>query len=239
MKKTHLGLILLAIGIALPIRGGTATFLSTQLNPIEEAEKVRKVILKDFQGQVDFIPSESGTFLTRLKAEFQAKKSSISVIGALHGDLLSLSQEGSLAPLDAVIKGLGDRQFISSLVTLGKLGQKEQYYIPWMQATYIMAANKKALQYLPKGSDVNTLTYAQLLQWGKNITKATGERKLGFPAGDKGLIHRFLQGYLYPSFTGGLVRTFKNRDAARMWSQFKEIWKYANPRSTSSSIYQL
>ena len=27
-------------------------------------------------------------------------------------------------------------------------------YVPWMQATYIMAANKKALQYLPKGANL-------------------------------------------------------------------------------------
>ena len=47
-------------------------------------------------------------------------------------------------------------------MTLGKLGTAQQLYIPWMQATYIMAANKKALPYLPAGADINALTYEQL-----------------------------------------------------------------------------
>ena len=68
-------------------------------------------------------------------------------------------------------------------MTLGKLGTDKQYYIPWMQATYVMAVNKKALQYLPAGANVDALTYAQLAEWGKNITNATKEKKIGFPAG--------------------------------------------------------
>ena len=67
-----------------------------------------------------------------------------------------------------------------------------------MQATYVMVANKQALPYLPAGADVNALTYAQLQQWGKNIADKTGQRRLGFPAGPKGLLPRFFQGYLYP-----------------------------------------
>ena len=41
---------------------------------------------------------------------------------------------------------------------LGRLGTNKQLYIPWMQATYIMVANKQALQYLPKGANINALT---------------------------------------------------------------------------------
>ena len=90
-----------------------------------------------------------------------------------------------------------------------------------MQATYIMVVNKKALQYLPQGANVNALTYEQLAEWGKNITAATGEKKLGFPAGPTGLMHRLTQGYLYPSYTGGLVTTYRSDDAVKMWTDFK------------------
>ncbi len=47
------------------------------------------------------------------------------------------------------------------------------------------------------------------------MRKATGERKLGFPAGPTGLMARFFQGYLYPSYTGGVVSTFKSGEASR------------------------
>ena len=67
-----------------------------------------------------------------------------------------------------------------------------------MQATYVMAANKQALEYLPEGADLNALTYDQLIAWVKTMAEATGSPKFGFPAGPKGLMHRFFQGYLCP-----------------------------------------
>ena len=84
---------------------------------------------------------------------------------------------------------------------LGKLGTGEQKYLPWMQATYLMAANKKALEFLPQGADINKITYDQLIEWSKKMAEATGSPKFGFPAGPKGLKHRFFQGFLYPSYT--------------------------------------
>src|SRR5262249_40259736 len=72
----------------------------------------------------------------------------------------------------------------------------------------------------------------------QNLEKATGERKLGFPAGPRGLMHRFFQGYLYPSYTGGVVRTFKSAEAERMWTEFRELWRLVNPRSSSYAFMQ-
>lgn len=212
-------------------------FLSTQLRPIEEAQKVRDVILKDFPEAVEFIPEETGPFLNRIRAEAEAGKVTVGVLGGLHGDFPPVLSY--LDPLDDVFAKLdADRDFVPAFVQLGKLGTGNQMYVPWMQATYIMAANREALQYLPEGADLNSLTYGQLAAWGEAIREATGERKLGFPAGPKGLMHRFLQGYLYPSFTGGVVRTFRSEDAKAMWAAFREIWKSVNPRSTSYDFMQ-
>jgi multiple sugar transport system substrate-binding protein len=94
-----------------------------------------------------------------------------------------------------------------------------------------MAANKDALQYLPEGADINKLTYEQLTQWAANAQQGTGQRVLGFPMGPNGLYHRFWQGYLYPSYTGTEVSGFKSADAVKMWTDFKELWKYVSPSS--------
>jgi multiple sugar transport system substrate-binding protein len=107
-----------------------------------------------------------------------------------------------------------------------------------MQATYILVANKKALQYLPAGASIDSLTYQQLADWGKNITAATKEKKIGFPAGPSGLMHRLTQGYLYPSYTGGLVTTYRSDDAVKMWTDFKAIWEYTNPQSVTYNNMQ-
>jgi len=212
-------------------------FYSTQLRPIEEATKVREVLLKGLPGKTTYVVDEPPAFAVRLKAETQAGKRTASVVGALHGELQP-HVPADLEPVDDVAAKLTDRGIPASLMDLGKLGTNQQQYIPWMQATYVMVANKQALQYLPPDADVNSLTYAQLQQWGKNIVDKTGQRRLGFPAGPTGLLPRFFQGYFYPSFTGGVVTTFKSADAEAGWNALKDLWAVSNPNSTNYNFMQ-
>ncbi|WP_422368353.1 ABC transporter substrate-binding protein [Pelagibius sp.] len=213
-------------------------FLSTQARPIEEAEAMRNTVLGAFDGEVDYIPQEDGPFLNRILAEAEAGDVSIGLVGALHGNFPVLAGADALAPVDDIMSSLGDRKLIGTFVELGKLGTDKQHYVPWMQASYVMAANREALQYLPEGADVMALTYDQLAAWSANIQAATGERKLGFPAGRKGLMHRFFQGYLYPSFTDSVVTEYRGEKASAMWASFRDLWKTVNPRSTSYDFMQ-
>jgi multiple sugar transport system substrate-binding protein len=208
---------------------GELIWLSTQLRPVEEGEKLRNVILKDFKGKVEYLPEDAGPFADRLLAESRANNVTISVVGGLHGDFPTFIEADALEDLSNIPQAFMD---------LGKMGSDKQYYIPWMQATYIMAANKQALQYLPQGADINKLTYDQFKEWAANIQQQTGERKLGFPGGPNGLIHRIFQGYLYPAFTGRNVTEYRSADAVQMWTYFKDLWQYANPQSASYEFMQ-
>ncbi len=213
---------------------GSLTMLSTQFSPIDQAEKFRKTILANFKGKVDFLPQDYGPYNDRVRAETQANKVTVSILGGLHGDLVPFANDGLLQDLTPLLTKLGDRGFPKSFLDLAKVGTPDKtFYIPWMQATYIMAANKKALQYLPQGAKPETLTYAQLKDWGAAMQKGSGQRRIGFPAGPTGLIHRFFQGYLYPSYTGTTAVGFKSPEAVQMWGDFKEIWQYTNPGSTN------
>ena len=218
---------------------GSLVMLSTQFTPVEEAEKMRKTILEGFKGKVEYLPEQTGPFNDRIRAETRAGRSSVSLIGGLHGDFAPFAKEGLLEDVSALLGKLSDRGFPQQFVELGKLGTSTQYYVPWMQATYIMAANKKALQYLPQGANQDRLTYAQLREWGANIQRGTNQRRLGFPAGPMGLIHRFFQGYLYPSYTrsSGVVE-FRSPEAVQMWTEFKETYALANPQSTNYDFMQ-
>jgi multiple sugar transport system substrate-binding protein len=234
---------LLAVGIAGGLAGGAAraddlVFMSTQLRPVEEAQKVRDVILKDFAGHVNFVVDQPQQLLVRFRAEQQGGSHTISLVGALHGELEPLASGNFLMPVDDLAAQLSGRGILPKLMTLGRFGGEHQMYIPWMQASYIMVANKQALPFLPAGADINKLTYDQLAAWGKAIQDKTGKRLLGFPAGPQGLMHRFFEGYLYPSFTGGVVTTFRSPDAVSMWTQFRGLWKYVNPNSTSYGFMQ-
>ena len=92
-----------------------------------------------------------------------------------------------------------------------------------MQASYIMVANKAALPYLPRGADINALSYDQLAAWAGTVEQKTGKPLLGFPAGPQGLMHRFFEGFLYPSFTGGVVVPFRSEAAEAMWTPVRVV----------------
>lgn len=222
----------LAILVSASVAQADVLFWSTQAKPVEEAQAMREQVLSGFDG-ADYQPNDGGPWLTRLQAELQAGSGSIGVLGALHGDYAAMD------PADLVdLSDLGVASGSDTFNTLAMLGTDSMQYIPWMQASYIMAASKEALPYLPEGADIDTLTYDELIQWSANVHEAVGEPKFGFPAGPKGLKHRFFQGYLYPSFTDGVVRTFASDDAVVAWETFRELWAHTNPASTNFSFMQ-
>lgn len=215
---------------------GPVTFFSTQLAPVEESEKVRNTILAGFPGEVDFVGADNyGAWVDRITAEAEAGEGTIDLLGGLHGDFVSLGTE-RLTDVSDLMSELSDRGFSEDYVELANLGTDTPYYIPWMQATYIVVANKQALEHLPDGADVEALTYEQYAEWAANIFDATGQAKVGFPAGEDGLLPRFFQGYLLPAFTGGVVTTFGESDAA--WEWMRGIWEHTHPQSVGFGFMQ-
>jgi multiple sugar transport system substrate-binding protein len=225
-------------GAAATDQGSGFVFASTQFTPTTEQEAMRTKILAGYKGApVDFITDAEGVILDRITAEAKAGGAGkVGLIGLENGQFGSLIS--GLQDLGSTMDKYKDKGIPADFVGLGKLGTTTQYYVPWMQATYFLAVNKKALPYLPSGADVNALTYDQLITWGKNITDKTGKRMIGLPAGNNSLLHRLLQGYFYPSYTGGLVTTYKSADAETMWGAIKELWKYTNPQSTTYAFMQ-
>ena len=213
-------------------------FLSTQMTPVEEAAVMRRSILKGFPGEVDFQPNDNRLAYHQTVVNKPDAPTKPGILGGLHGDFVSLVESGTLADISDVLEGLKGRGFIKKFIELGRMDTSLQQFIPWMQATYIMTANRKALTYLPKGADINALTYEQLIVWGARMKKATGEQKIGFPIGRSGLIHRFVQGYLYPSYTGGTVGGFRSPEAIVMWDMMRRLWKQVTPRSLTFSHMQ-
>lgn len=208
-------------------------FQSTQFNVVEESEKFRTV-LEGFEGSAEFVVIEEGPLFDILRAESDAGEGSTDLIGSLHGTFPILVNEDIMFDLtDLVAEIEAETNIADAFVELGKMGTTDyQYYVPWMQATYVMAANVEALEYLPEGADVNALTWEQLAEWGVNMADATGENKLGFPVA--GLFHRFLEGYIYPSYTGGMVSQFRSEAAVSMFEFVRDgLWPYVNAESVN------
>ncbi len=227
------GLILTlgSVGIYTQAQGQKIVWVSTQLVPIQEAEFVRNEILKPFTEEtgieVEFIGAEYGELFTRLEGEARAGQGSTDLVGGLQGDFVGIAQ--FMDDISDVLAGLTGRTFAEGDVALGNINDV-QVFVPWMRATYLMMANKKALDYLPEGADVNALTYEQLVAWGQALQEATGEPKLGIPAGPRSLLHRFVHGYAYPSFTGSTVKKFMSDEAVAMWEFLRDqLWPQVHP----------
>ena len=220
--------------------GKSFVFASTQFSPVTEQEAMRKKILAGWNGaSVEFITDQEPVIIDRITVESKAGGTGqIGIVGLENGQFGSLVAANYLSDVSAAVTRNADKKINGDMLTLGKFGGSTQLYVPWMQATYFLAANKKALQYLPTGADVNALTYDQLIAWAKNIFDKTGQKRFGWPVGTNGLIHRLLQGYWYPSFTGGLVTSYKSAEAVAMWGKIKELWQYSNPQSTTYAFLQ-
>jgi len=217
--------------------GGGMIFLSTQFRPADEAGRFRGLLAKTAPG-VSYVTIEESPFATQVRGQVSAGSHRIGLLGGLHGDLAPLDG-GQLEDLTGLLGDLGDRGWPADYLQLAKAGTGRTWYIPWATASYVLAAHTDALQHLPPGADAETLTYDQFLDWAIAARRANGNRPmLGLPAGPKGLLHRFTQGYLLPSFTGGQITTFRSAEAVTAWQYFRDLWANCAPASTTYDFMQ-
>src|SRR6266508_13926 len=188
---------------------GDVSFFSTQFNIVEEGAKFRAILADG--GNYDFTGSEEGPLIDLVLAGAETGQGQVDLVGALHGTFPSLT-DAMMNMTDVVDNLSADREFNQTYLETGLLGTEDYlYYVPWMQATYIMAANKQALEFLPAGADVNALTWDQLAEWCQALLDENRGQKRAVP--HAGLFHRFLEGFLWPSYSGGMVTKFKSQEA--------------------------
>jgi multiple sugar transport system substrate-binding protein len=211
---------------------GSVTFLSTQFEPVEERGRFEQILADRVTDvEVAFNSVDAGVFATQVQSQVDADRVEISLAGGLHGDLIPHADR--LVDLDDLAGTVAERGIAPDLTELGRLGGGTAKYIPWMQASYVFAIHNQALEWLPSGADPESLTYDQLLDWMVAGRQGNGDPIFGFPAGPEGLAHRFFQGYLLPSFTGGQITTFRSPEAVQAWEYMAELWANTAPASTN------
>lgn len=224
-----------------PPKAVKLVWVSTQLAPAPEQAFVRE-LLKDFTREtgieVEFVPLGYAEMASKIEAEVTTGRVVTNLIGALSTEIEFFAARGRVEDLGR-FGVLGKRTFFES-VEKASYYKGVKVYVPWIIGTYVMVINNKAFNYLPPGltkEDVvkgsEKWTYDALLEWAKRITDATGKKLVGFPVAPGGLFHRFLHGYLYPSYTGYQAKEFNSLDAVRAWEYLKELWRYVNPASTT------
>jgi len=210
---------------------GTVTFLSTQFEPVEERARFEQILADHVPTPVAFNPVDAGVFATQIQSQVDSGRVEIGLVGGLHGDLVPHADR--FTDLGELAGTAEQRGVATDLVDLGRLGGETVRYVPWMQATYVLAVHRQALEWLPSGVDPQQLTYDDLLDWMGAAPPAHRAPPFGLPAGPEGLYHRFLQGYLLPSFTGGQITTFRSPEAVTAWEYLADLWANTAPASTN------
>jgi len=212
------------------------------MEPAAEQKFAKGVLLKGFTDETgieaEFItmPTYHDMFI-RVSAEVEAKKVTISLVCDLHSGLDLMNAKGLYDDLAGI--ALPNRTFIKSLEDYSVMAGRK-VYVPLMQATYVMIVNKKAFEYLPAGLTAEDVTgasgkwsYDALLSWSKNLNEAFKGPKLGFPMGPGGLWHRFLHGYIYPSYTGYQAAKFDSMYALALWKYLGDLLPFVHPASST------
>ncbi|MGJ8455696.1 ABC transporter substrate-binding protein [Pseudothermotoga sp. U03pept] len=232
--------VVLALVLSVVFVLAKVNFGSTQMTPAAEREFMIR-LLGDFAKtsgvEIEFLNFEYTDLLSRVEAEQKAGRIVLNLIADLQSGLYTMGSKGLLTDLSQV--KLEGKTFVSTFERYTYAGNQKVFF-PWLQATFAMAINKKAFDYLPKGltkDDVMNATekwtYDNLLEWAKNMQEKTKRPQLGFPLGPKGLWHRFLHGHIYPSYTGAQAVKFDSVKAIEMWNYLRELFKYVHPAATT------
>jgi multiple sugar transport system substrate-binding protein len=94
-------------------------------------------------------------------------------------------------------------------------GMTKQYFVPVGADVYLTIANKKALNYLPSGAELDKLTWEDFAKWSNAIAKGEGEGKTvvtGIPM--KSFIYQF--GAISLSY-GGTFPDINTPEAIKAW----------------------
>ena len=129
--------------------------------------------------------SRAAVFTTTITSQAKARNVRTALIGGLYNDLAPLADDVRRRER-AAARPRAARATPNEILKLTTLGGTTPKFVPWMQATYILAVNKQALQWLPAGADVRELTYDQYLAWARAAQAASGPPGLRDPRGPEG-----------------------------------------------------
>jgi len=148
----------------------------------EEQQYVREEVLTAFEEETGIIVELE--VVENIQDMMEAQKSSgewVSDVVITHsGDMTKYISNGYVQSLNSVLDGMD----ITVLPAFNEStsADGETYYIPISADVYLVIANNKALDYLPAGVDLNSITWEQYKDWAIAMAEGEGMPKTAMPA---------------------------------------------------------
>jgi multiple sugar transport system substrate-binding protein len=205
---------------------------SEMFSPPAEQEFFINEILKPFEEEtgitVTFQIVKGSDMFDRLTAQQATDHVTTDMILAFNGRFAWYTDEGWMESLDMYTADWGDRTILSAFDGQAVV-DGTRYFVPISADVYLTVANNKAMDYLPAGASMDSLTYEQYADWGVAVAAGEGEGKVcmtGIP--EKMWIYQFSSSALAYglSAAGSPEPAFPNLNApetVKAWEQWAKI----------------
>lgn len=202
----------------------TIVFESRLWSPPEEQEFIISEILEPYQQEnnvrINFSVMTDDDLLDRARVQKRTGNITTDLVIAYVARFSEWVENDYIIDMTPHVRQWNDRTFSSGIVSMTKFDGK-QYFVPIASDVYLLIANKKAMQYLPGGADVQDLSWEEFADWANAIADGEGEGKLavtGVP--EKSLIYQV--GGTSLSFGAGFPDVSSD-GAVRAWEIMKEM----------------
>ena len=225
--------VLLVVGLlgGVALADTTLSVVSRVFSPPEEQKFIREQIIPLFEAEnpgvkVDFEILTDSEMLDKLVAQKQAGNTTIDVLITYVSNFKRLVEAGVVADLTDLMDVVAPNRTLSAgFLKQGQFDGK-QYFIPFAGDDYVLIVNRKALDYMPAGVSLNTLTYEDLIAWLKNIYDATGMKAFALPGVRMGLL-TYIVGSSILAY-GGCFPDVSSEAAQAAWDMWYRLYPYIN-----------
>jgi multiple sugar transport system substrate-binding protein len=218
--------------IEVPVPSMTLVLDSEMFSPPAEQEFFINEILAPFEEEtgitVSFSIVEGAAMFDRITVQQETDHVTTDVILAFNGRFPWYTEAGYVSSLDDAADILEDRTILTAFDATA-MADGVRYFVPISADVYLTIAHNNALDYLPAGADMDSLTYDQYVEWAVAIAEGEGEGKVcitGIP--QKMFIYQFgtsaLSYGLSPAGEGEPAFPNLNSDAsAESWGNWAAI----------------
>jgi len=159
-----------------PVKKSIVVFSNAFGKPSENDDLVDKIFdpLGEEMGiKIDFLRIEGVEGLKDMEARSDQYRVSADIELGPFGTMVKMIDEGYLVDLSKATKFWSEIDVLPAFRN-GVTARERKYFMPIIGNIYILIANKKALPYIPKGVDINNLTWEQFADWAINMKKVNG-----------------------------------------------------------------
>jgi multiple sugar transport system substrate-binding protein len=200
----------------------TLVFSSRLFSPPREQEFFINEIIKPFEEEhgvtVNFQIIEDSDLLNRAQVQQETNHVTTDIVVAHNSRMAEWIENGWVEDMTEHVKSWDDRTFVAAFEADTHMDGK-QYFLPVGADVYLLLAHNNAMDYLPDGVDLDTITWDQFADWAIAIAEGEGEGKVCVSALPGNFVI-YMFGGMALSYGGGFPDV-NSAAAAEAW----EVWR--------------